>query len=362
MDKIRFGIIGCGVIAPTHIWAIEENDNAQLTALCDNNEKRLKKLAKGKDVRTYTDWKEMLASSEIDAVTICLPHYLHAPAFIDALAAGKHVLCEKPMGVNLKQLQSMKKAAVDARKNGIISGGIFQHRFSPLIEEVMTIVREGELGTLEGAELNFLCTRDKKYYAADAWRGKWETEGGGLLINQAIHTMDLLIQLIGLPRAIEANLYREKLDCIEVEDRSNAVFYYGPEDRITSGKVKLTLENDLKTNWQPDIILKGSKAVLELKGSEEFICSDTSLTERLTPFAGEEGRKAPGKACYGSLHSQNFANFIESVIEKREPRITMESQADSTEAVLAVYQAHFQNKQITLPLTDWKEPQGLNKA
>lgn len=362
MNKIRFGIIGCGVIAPTHVWAIEENDRAELTALCDRDPARLSKLAKGKTVETYADWKELLASEAVDAVAICLPHHLHAPAFIDALEAGKHVICEKPMGVNRDQLTAMKEAAIRARGKGVLSGGIFQHRFSPLVEETARVLDRGELGELTGAELNFLCTRDKKYYRQDPWRGKWETEGGGLLINQAIHTMDLLIQLIGMPRVVEASLFREKLDCIEVEDRCDALFRYAGEDRIPGGEVKLTLENDLKTNWRPEIILRGTKAVLELDGSEEFRCSDPALTERLAPFAGEKGKQAPGKACYGSLHSQNYADFIEAVLEGREPRVTMESQADSTEAVLAVYQSHFLGKNVNLPLSDWTVPRGLDKS
>ena len=293
MKKIRFAVLGCGVIAPTHIWAIDRNEKAELTALCDLRRDRMEKLAGDREIRLFEDWHEMLASPGVDAVAICLPHYLHAPALLDCLKAGKHVICEKPMGVNRTQLNAMKEAARQARAGGCVTGGIFQHRFSPLAGEVARLLREEKLGPLKKVSLHFLCTRDKEYYGADLWRGRWETEGGGLIINQAIHTMDLLIQLMGMPDRIEGKIYREKLPMIEVEDRAEAVFHY------ESGPVKeipLSLENDQITSWKPEIRFEGEKSRLVLKGSEEFACSDPALTERLAPFAGEEQGKAPGES------------------------------------------------------------------
>ncbi|MBN2625702.1 MAG: Gfo/Idh/MocA family oxidoreductase [Spirochaetales bacterium] len=356
MKRIRFAVLGCGVIAPTHIWAIDRIENAELTALCDIDRQKMTALAEGRDLFLFEDWKEMLASPEVDAVAICLPHYLHAPALTDALTAGKHVLCEKPMGISLEQLRTMTTAAGEGRKRGLKTGGIFQHRFSPLVGEVNRLLEEGALGTLEEVKVHFLCTRDRDYYGADAWRGKWATEGGGLIINQAIHTIDLLIQLMGMPDRVQNTLYRERLSMIEVEDRSEGIFFYDRGKNGCPPRVKLILENDLATSWQPDIHIKGSRATLVLKGSEEFVCSDPDLAGRLSPFAGEEQAKAPGKACYGSLHGRNYEDFLEAITADREPAVSLESLADSTEAVLALYQSHFMQTTLPVPLTGWKKP------
>ncbi len=356
MEKIRFAVLGCGVIAPTHIWAIDGNEKAELAALCDLRRDRMEKLAEDRNILLFEDWKEMLASPDIDAVAICLPHYLHAPALIDCLEAGKHVICEKPMGVNLEQLSSMKEAARAGFKKGLITGGIFQHRFSPLVQEVAGILDKEELGTLEEVSLSFLCTRNEEYYGSDPWRGKWDTEGGGLIINQAIHTMDLLIQLAGMPDRIEGNLFREKLPMIEVEDRAEAVFFY---EKGRTDRVSLSLQNDLVTSWQPEIRFKGSKHELTLIGSEEFTCTDPALTEKLSASLEEVEEKAPGKECYGSLHSRNYADFLTALETKTSPLVSLDSLADSTEAVLAVYQSHFSGSPVSLPLSGWTKPETL---
>ena len=356
MNKIRFAVLGCGVIAPTHIWAIDQNENAELTALCDCRRDRMEALAEGRGILLFEEWEEMLASPEIDAVAICLPHHLHAPALIDCLEAGKHVLCEKPLGINLEQLRSMEEAARKAREKGILAGGIFQHRFSPLVRETASLLKEGGLGELTEVSLDFLCTRTAEYYAADSWRGRWETEGGGLIINQAIHTVDLLIQLMGLPDRVEGTIGRDKMESIDVEDRAGASFLYDGRD---IGSIRLVMENDLKTSWQPEIRIKGTAGELVLTGSEEFTCSDPEVTARLVPFAGEEEEKAPGKACYGSLHSRNYADFLEALQENRDPLVTLDSLAGTTEAVLAIYQSHFAQSPVSIPLDRWEEPETL---
>jgi UDP-N-acetyl-2-amino-2-deoxyglucuronate dehydrogenase len=354
MKKIRCAIIGCGVIAPTHIWAIEENEKAELIALCDIDENRMMNIAQNRDLLFFKEWDKLLSSPEIDAVALCLPHHLHAQAFIDAIKAGKHVICEKPLGIGVKELLLMKEAARKGRKNGLKAGGIFQHRFSPLIEETSRVLEENRLGELEKVSLNFLCYRDQKYYDSATWRGRWDKEGGGLLINQAIHTIDLLIQLIGMPDRVEGKLFREKLLNIDVEDRAEAHFFYGK-----NRKISLKMENDCKTNWQAEICLTGSKSNLTLEGSEGFRTSDISLNHRLTPFTKEGSNKGPGKACYGSLHRLNYADFLEAIEEDREPKVSLKSLSDTTEVVLALYQSHFTQSPITLPLSKWENPTKL---
>lgn len=363
MKKLKVGILGCGVIAETHAWAIEENEGAVLTALCDIDQSRMDKLNKGRDCLLFNEWKDMFQSPEVDAVAICLPHYLHEPAVLDALEAGKHVICEKPLAVSLNQLEEMKKAAASSEEKGIYSFGIFQHRFSPLIQEIGKILNEQALGPIERGYITFRCTRDSSYYGSESWRGRWMEEGGGTLINQGIHTLDVLHYLIGLPEGAEFKLYREKLSSIEVEDRGAGILHY-PASRVESGAISIEFENDLKTDWEPVICLRGSLGTIILKGSEDFECSIPSLNERLNAATGTEEQQAPGKACYGSLHSENYRDIIHSISERsrglsHEPVVSLYSLADTTETVLAIYQSHFQQKRITLPLKTWAEPYTL---
>jgi predicted dehydrogenase len=363
MKNLKIGIIGCGTISSTHIWAIEETEGIELAALCDINRKSLIKTQNGRDCLLFDDWKSMVKSPEIDAVAICLPHYLHAPALIDSLNAGKHVICEKPLAVNLDQLRKMKEAAHSAEKKGICSFGIFQHRYSPLIKEIIKIIQDKALGEILGGNIHFLCSRLPSYYKSDPWRGLWEQEGGGTMINQGIHTLDILFQILGLPQAAEFKLFRNRIDCIEVEDKGVGSLIYNRET-IKSGLISLDFENDMKTSWQPEITLTGTGGTLVIKGSSDFQCSDQKISDRLNEIKGVEENKAPGKACYGSLHSRNYQDFISCLCLKKQgkpysPKVSLSSQADTTEIVLALYQSHFQNKRIGLPLDSWEKAKAL---
>lgn len=358
MNKLKIGIIGCGTIAETHAWAIEENDTAVLTALCDINPERLEKMDSKRNCMLFNDWHQMLLSDHVDAVAICLPHNLHEPAVIDALRADKHVICEKPLAVSGDQLNKMKKTAADAEKRGILSFGILQHRFSPLIQEVRKVIMEKALGELLRGDISFFCTRDCNYYSSDSWRGQWLEEGGGTLINQGIHTLDILQYLIGNPEGVEYQLSRKKLKCIEVEDKGTGALLY-PSSVIKSEKISLHFENDLITDWKPEIKLTGSLGTLTLRGSEDFSCTIPSIADRLHLYIMGEVLSAPGKKCYGSLHSENYEDIISSIENKHKPQVSLNSLADTTETVLALYQSHFQNKKIVLPLDSWVEPYKL---
>ncbi len=363
MKKLKIGIIGCGSIAESHAWAIENDGRALLSALCDTDPEKLSKLDSRRNCRLYSDWKEMLCSADIQAVALCLPHHLHEQALVDALEAGKHVICEKPLAVSLEQLARMKTAALNAEERGIFSFGIFQHRFSPLIGEVRNLIRENTLGQTLGGDITFLCTRPPAYYESDSWRGTWLEEGGGTLINQGIHTLDLLHYLIGRPESAEYRLYREKIASIEVEDKGSGELCY-PRDIVKSQKISLHFENDLTTPWDPRLTLRFDRGILTLTGSSGFSCTDPELTERLEPFTDNGTSEAPGKSCYGALHRENYRDIL-TAMEMREkgeiyePVVSLADLAETTETVLALYQSHFQNCPIAIPLETWVEPRIL---
>ena len=188
MAKVRTGIIGCGNIAKTHAPALRDLDESAFVACCDVDEGRARRLAEEFGAKqTFTDPGEMLRSGVVDAVVVCTPHPAHAPVVVAAAEAGVHVLCEKPISDKLSEAQRMVDAADRA---GITFSVIFQRRWWPSAQRVRTAIDDGRLGTLVLAECVSKLWRGPEYFAQDAWRGKWATEGGGVLMNQAVHAID----------------------------------------------------------------------------------------------------------------------------------------------------------------------------
>ena len=182
---VKCGIIGCGVIAPTHIVGVKDIPNAQVVALCDINEERLN--SRGDEFKIdkrYTDYHDMLADKEIDLVHVCTDHASHVQIVVDALNAGKHVICEKSAGRVDADLEAMANAAKAHPE--LVSSGIFQHRFVKQNCALRELVQEKKFGQMLMVNLAFCCLRTNEYYNKDAWRGTMAGEGGGILINQAV--------------------------------------------------------------------------------------------------------------------------------------------------------------------------------
>ena len=206
-------IVGYGAIGPIHAAAIEKTDNARLWAICDNVQKKLDICKEKYDVVCYSDFEEMLLDKEIDSVHICTPHYLHFEMIKKALAAGKSVVCEKPVTMTkaeFEELLSLEGA------DKVCS--VFQNRLNPCFVRLKQIADSGELGKVLSVKAIVTWCRTAEYYAADEWRGKWATEGGGVLINQAVHTLDYLCCIGGRSVSVKADMMNYSLPEIEVED------------------------------------------------------------------------------------------------------------------------------------------------
>ena len=212
----RVGIIGLGAISNNHIRSLKSLDGVELCAICDiNPEKIVKKMVEhALTANTYTDYKEMLAAERLDAVHILTPHYLHAPMCVYALEHGVDVFLEKPMGISYEDIESIRSAE---QRSGHRVCVCFQNRFNQNTAMTKKLLEED--GGAISAYATVIWNRDAEYYARDDWRGKWETEGGGVMINQAIHTLDLLCQFLGKPISLKASCQNHHLDSvIEVED------------------------------------------------------------------------------------------------------------------------------------------------
>jgi UDP-N-acetyl-2-amino-2-deoxyglucuronate dehydrogenase len=192
---MRAAVVGYGNIGPVHARAIAALPGANLAAVCDLDPARLEaaRAELGEAVEPYADFEEMLERGSLDVVHVCTPHHLHEGMAIRALRAGCRVLLEKPMALDSAGAARLERAW---RESGLLLGLCFQNRYRPSIVEAKRILDSREYGAVLGIRAVLAWRRDAAYYAAAAWKGRWATEGGGVLINQAIHTLDL-VQWLG---------------------------------------------------------------------------------------------------------------------------------------------------------------------
>ena len=229
-DCLGVGVIGCGAISGNHFKALRQVEGAQLVAVCDNQPDRLAKAVEAQGVQGYADYHDLLADARVDVVHICTPHYLHHTMAIDALRAGKHVLCEKPMAIHLADAQAMAAAA---RESGRQLGVCFQNRYNGASKRIRQLLDGGELGAVVGGSAIVTWDRGEEYYRRDAWRGKWATEGGAVLINQAIHTLDLLRDFAGEISEVRCSMSAKRMgEVIEAEDTCDMLLTTGSGARL----------------------------------------------------------------------------------------------------------------------------------
>ena len=196
---MRYAIIGVGNIAPIHAAAIHAQEGAEIVAVATRTEERGRAVAAQHGGAWYADYRALLDEARPDVVAICAPHDLHLSMTLHAAQAGADVLCEKPMARNTAECDEMI-AACDAA--GVKLGVAFQGRFEPLSLSMKTGLDAGKLGRLLWTSANTLWHRTDAYYRSGPWRGTWAHEGGGVLINQAIHAIDLMIWLAGMPEHV----------------------------------------------------------------------------------------------------------------------------------------------------------------
>lgn len=227
MEKIKLGILGIGNMGSGHIKNILAGKcpNIELTAVADCDEARLSWAEQTiPDVKRYTSSEQMLENAGIDAMLVAVPHYFHPKYAMEAMAHGVHVMVEKPAGVYTKQVREMNDFAA---KSGVTFGMMFNQRTNPMYRKMHEIMENGELGALRRA--NWIITdwyRPQSYYDSGAWRATWSGEGGGVLLNQCPHQLDLWQWICGMPKTVEAKLRFGAWHDVEVEDDVTAYMEY----------------------------------------------------------------------------------------------------------------------------------------
>lgn len=335
---IKCGIIGCGVIAPTHIESYQAIKDAEVIHLCDLVPERLNTLGDRYAIaRRSVNYHELLADPDVQLVSVCTDHASHARIVTDALAAGKHVVCEKSLGRVPDDLEIMVAAA--RQHPELVTSGIFQHRFQPHNLALRDLVGSGKLGRMLMVNLSFSCLRTADYYRKDAWRGTMAGEGGGVLINQAIHHIDQLRFVFGEVKAvtaITANLTHQKV--IEVEDTS--VFLLEFENGML-GTVAATSSSP--DTWRIALTITGDRAYIEY--DDEAAVRIVAADEQLKTEISDRLSDAPaaivtaGKSYYGGGHTDQLADVIDAIEHHRQPAVTLIDAANSSSLIFAVYES-----------------------
>ncbi len=343
---MRYAIVGCAAgIAVTHLQALANLPGAQIVGMSDIDAVRGAARAATAGCPFYTDHRTMLKEVQADIAVICTPHPFHAPIAIDCLQAGAHVLVEKPLAVEVAEADAMIAAAA---ANERILAVNYQMRFRSAVEYVRAMIDSGELGSL----VRVLCVepwyRTAAYYRSAAWRGTWKGEGGGVLLNQAPHTLDLLCYLVGLPARV-FGWTRTFAHAIECEDYAQAMLEYA---NGAGGYLQIsTVEAGLKRRLE----IVGDRAAIELIGDQLTIRRFTpSLSEfRATsqemwaaPVVAVETLDLTGDAGHLEVHQ----DLVAAIHEGRQPRCNAIEGRMSLELANAIILSSYTDRPVKLPI------------
>ncbi|WP_028547408.1 Gfo/Idh/MocA family protein [Paenibacillus sp. UNC451MF] len=339
--KIKFAIIGAGVIAPLHARAIQLHPDAELVAIVDSVVEKAQKLAKEYSVPfVYDHIEQLLQQCEVDAVCICLPSGLHSEVTITAAEAGKHILCEKPLDITLESMDAMITAC---RDNNVKLATVFQKRTTELAIQTRQAVQEGKLGKLVLGDAYLKYYRSPEYYKSADWRGTWEVDGGGALMNQGVHGVDIIRWIMGDVESVfayAAPLVRD----IEVEDTAVAVVRY---KNGAFGVIQGT--TSVNPGQEPKFEIHGEHGSIIYSDSGIKLWKTVDGTE---PPVLSSDRKAEGsdnpQAISEDGHFILVDDLIHAIREDREPLISGIEARKSVELILAIYESARTGREVKL--------------
>jgi UDP-N-acetyl-2-amino-2-deoxyglucuronate dehydrogenase len=345
-----FGIVGCGMISGFHAKAIADLRGAKLVACCDTRAESADRFAAAHNCKSYHSLDDMLADKAVDIVTIATPSGLHMAPAVAAAKAGKHVIVEKPLEVTLKKCDKIIRAC---EENGVKLSTVFPSRFHDSSVKMKRAIDAGRFGRLTVGDAYVKWFRTQQYYDSGAWRGTWALDGGGALMNQAVHSVDLLAWLMGPVKEVCAQTAQLAHERIEVEDvvvatlrfvngalgviEATTAAYPGYLKRIEisgSEGTAVLEEEDLKA-WDFAKLAKEDKAILaEMKKSKST-----------------GGGAADPSAIGHHGHAKQFADVLDAIRKDRAPAIDGHEGRRSIEIIQAIYKsAETGGKVVKLPL------------
>ncbi|HEX3654819.1 MAG TPA: Gfo/Idh/MocA family oxidoreductase [Pirellulales bacterium] len=346
---VGFGIIGCGMIANFHARAIKDNRGAKLVACFDTFAQAADRLAASQGCKAYHDLDKMLADPQVEVVTIGTPSGAHLEPALAAARAGKHVIVEKPLEITLKRCD----AIIDAcRKAKVKLSAIFPSRFHDSSIELRRAIERGRFGKLTLGDAYVKWFRQQAYYDSGAWRGTWELDGGGALMNQAIHSVDLLTWFMGPVVEIRSQTATLAHQRIAVEDTAVATL------RFASGALGVI---EASTAAYPGYLKR-----LEISGSEgsaameeedivrwDFAKADkrdAAIAQQMADRKSTGGGASDPSAIGHHGHARQFRDVLDAIKKNRDPAVDGKEGRRSVEIILGIYKAAETGRPVELPL------------
>ncbi len=328
-EPVGFAVIGAGLVGPRHAHFVTEAQGAKLRVVCDLREDRGRPVALQNDATWVANYREVMQRDDVQVVTICLPTALHLEVATAAAEAGKHVLVEKPIELNIERAAALVAVC---KRNGVKLGAVFNRRFVYGTRRTHAAVQGGELGKMLVADMRFKAWRAPGYYSESGWRGTWGKEGGGALINQGIHGVDLMTWIAGPITRVQGYARHLRHD-IEADDTTVAVVEYA------SGALGIIQCATSIYPKQPDCVeFHGERGTIRL---EDYAIVGWNLengSEPGTPSAEEQ--MLPGADKDTSVgHFLQVQDMADAVREGREPVIRGEDVLHSLAVVQAIYEA-----------------------
>ena len=320
----RVAIIGCGAISQVHGKALSSMSEINIVAAADIIPERVEKWCSEFGGKPYDCLSDMLNNEEIDVLHICTPHYLHTPMAIEALNHGINVLLEKPVSTSSEELSLLKTAI---RSSGKLLGVCFQNRYLPASQKAYELIHSGKAGKVLGTRAFVTWKRDENYYVSSGWRGSLATECGGVMINQAIHTLDLMIWLVGDPVNVEGTIHNHHLKgIIEVEDTAEIYLDFGDDVKglfyastgyCTDAPVMLEICCEHMT-----IVISGDQLMIDDKEEDK-----------------RKSGNILGKICWGVGHELLIADFYDKLISGEHFPVEINEAERAIKVLLQLYKS-----------------------
>lgn len=341
MKQIGYAIIGCGMISQFHATAIAETPDARLVGVYDAMPHRCTQFVTLNGGKAYESLDQVWADKDVDAVCICTPSGLHFPQALAALEHGKHVLVEKPMALNLADCDAL----IDkAKERDLTLGVVSQLRFSPGIQQVKQAMDAKILGRLICADLYMKFHRSQDYYDSSDWRGTWAMDGGGALMNQGIHGVDLLQYLAGPVDNVFARA-KTLARKIEVEDTLSAITEF---ECGAIGVIQAT--TSLHSGFSRRIELCGEKGTIILEEDKILlwdVADDGGIPLENQGAAEVRSSSDPAQISTNG-HARQIANFTAAILGKEQPLIDGREGRKAVQIILGAYQSSRENRPVTL--------------
>ncbi len=337
--KLRFGIWGCGMISRYHANAINSIEGAVLTGAFDINKASMEKFCEQFSVEGFNSIEEFVSSDNIDAICICLPSGLHYETAMQCIKNKKHVVIEKPMTIKTQDAADIVKAA---KENNVFVSVISQFRYSDAFQKVKEIVDSGKLGKITIGNALMKYYRTPEYYASADWRGTWEMDGGGALMNQGIHGVDVLQGLMGKVTAVTA-VAKTLVHNIQTEDTLTAVLEY---ENGAIGTIQAT--TSVFPGYNRKIEICGSEGSVVLNESDIETCDVKGYEDVVVEKKAQFNSAGRPDGIDPSLHVRQLRDFVKAVQENKEPWLNAAEGKKAVDIICAIYESAKTGKKIYL--------------